>query len=216
MICFRCQEECIFAKDELCKACRLRVYQVIKYPWTPEMDAQLTKLYRIAKNKPVLSKGLTELCRRFAYPRHVLSNRAQSLGLRTFHQNPWTKHEIAYLQEKAGSVSIGSMAKVLRRSYGAVKMKLSLLGLSGVRATGFSPTELAKLFGVTRSRIERWLARGWLAIDDGQIAQEWVERFAWEHMNEYRFASCDDWWIKTILNPKLGQIDLRGIDRRAA
>jgi hypothetical protein len=33
---------------------------------------------------------------------------------------------------------------------------------------------------------------------------ESLQSFVWEHMEEYRFAACDEWWLKTMLNPKIG------------
>jgi hypothetical protein len=218
MVCSDCGEDAIRAKDGLCRSCRVRIWgkKATKYPWTPEMDALLTRAYRGAKSKTDLTKAKDDLVRRFRMPRHILQNRACLLGLRTREQRPWTDAEIAYVREHSGEFSLGKLAKMLGRSEYAVKNKLFTLGL-GVKVTeGFAQRELADLFGVHHGKVNRWIGRGWLQLRGERVTYESVQAFVWDHMDEYRFASCEEWWLKTMLKPTLGQKRVQNEDRRSA
>ena len=215
MIC-RCGAETIQAKDGLCKRCRLREYQVIKYPWTPEMDAQLTRIYRGSRNKTELTRGLTAFGTRYRMPRYILINRAQTLDLRQRRQTTWTKAEAERIRELAGDKTIADIALQIGRTEGAVKQRISILGLSGKITEGYSHRELAALFGVHHNTIMRWVGRGWLDIACGRITHESVERFVWNHIHEYRFAACDETWLKMTLKPPTANKVYRTPERKAA
>jgi hypothetical protein len=204
-----CGAETIQAKDGLCRSCRILclVKKSTKYPWTPEMDAELIRNYRVAKNKRDLSLRMTELVRRFAFPRHIIQNRAQTLGLRTRVQRNWTPDELVTLREFSGMLDLAQLARKVKRTQSAVKNKLFTMGLGCEVLEGFSQNELAGLFGVHHNKVSRWVARGWLYVNDqGRIPHATVEKFVWDHMDEYRFAGCEEWWLKTMLNPKLGNL----------
>ena len=48
--------------------------------------------------------------------------------------------------------------------------------------------------------MRRWVGRGWLTLsEDGRVTEDSVELFVWEHMAEYRFAACEEWWLKQTL-----------------
>jgi hypothetical protein len=204
MICSSCKSETRFYKDALCGACRLRTHQVVKYPWTPEMDAELTRIYRTAAGKTELSRNLTALANRHRRPRYIVQNRAQTLNLRTRIQRNWDAVEFLYLRENAGTLSIARMAQHLGRSPSAVKYMLFQRGLSGMVTEGYSQHELAGLFGVHHNKVGQWIAKSWLFLDsNGRISHHSVCKFAWAHMPEYRLAAAEDWWLKSVLNPQL-------------
>jgi hypothetical protein len=162
MICATCPSETIQAKDGLCKGCRLRAFtrRRQKYVWTPAHDAALRRAYR-SKNKVGLNQALTEMVRRTSWPRYILLNRAQALGLRMWTCERWEPAELEALRELAGTIP----------SY----------------------------------KIAKRMGRGWLLLDDDdRVTYASVARFVWERMEEYRFAACDEWWLKTMLKPQIG------------
>jgi len=214
--CGKCRAETVQAKDGLCRSCRVRALVVTRYPFTPEMDAQLTRIYRTANNKLRHSAAMTEFARRYRMPKYIVQNRAQTLNLRTRVQVPWSAEEIEYISENAGRISIFKMSKHVRRSPASVKHKLFMLGISGMVVEGFSQRELASNFGVPHSTIARWLGRGWLWLEGDRVPHEAVAKFVWEHMAEYRFAAAEEWWLKVMLNPALGTAQVRDRKKEAA
>jgi hypothetical protein len=216
MNCGICKSEAIQAKDGLCRGCRLRANVKRIYPFTPEMDAQLTRIYRSAKNKLRHSAAMTDFATHYRMPKYIVQNRAQTLNLRTRIQIPWSAEDIEYISENAGRISIFKMSKHVRRSPGSVKQKLFALGIGAMVVEGFSQRELASNFGVPHSTIARWLGRGWLWLEGDRIPHEAVAKFVWEHMAEYRFAAAEEWWLKVMLNPTLGTAQVRDRRKEAA
>jgi hypothetical protein len=219
MIC-TCGNETIQAKDGLCKRCRLlaAVRRRQKYHWTPELDAMLRRAYR-ARNKRLLGIEIAEMMRRTRWPRHILQNRAQALGLRLYTSAHWTDEDVLWLRELAGSMTARKIARLIGHTESGVCNKIWQLGLSRADAEGFSINELCRLFGVHHAKVEGWIARGWLTVgEDGfdRVTYASVERFVWEHMDEYRFAACEEWWLKTMLKPPTAQkiLDTVGDARR--
>jgi hypothetical protein len=228
MICALCPTECQQAIDGLCRACRLRkaIGDRQKYFWTPELDAALRRAYT-AKSKAALGVAIRELMRRTRFPRCVLQNRAQALGIRFHQAQPWTAEEIGLLCDLAGAKPPRAIAGFLsnrpngrKRTALAVRQKLFALGLGIGVTEGYSRNELAQRMGVHHARISRWISQGWLRLNDqDRIPHGSVERFLWDHMEDYRFAACDDWWLKTMLKPLIGvkhEYDRKPVRREAA
>lgn len=203
MICSDCPAETMQAKDGLCKGCRLRAAtkRRQKYHWTPELDARLRRCYQ-AKNKTALGIEIAEFVRRTGFKRHIVQNRAQKLGLRLWTCERWEPEDIAALREMAGEMRPYKIAQLMGRSEFSVCNKLWMLGLARHMPDGFSRNELSQLMGVHHIKIERWIQRRWLSLnDEDRIPYATVARFLWDHMEEYRFAACEEWWLKTMLKP---------------
>jgi len=218
-ICSDCGEKTWPAKDGLCRPCRLIVVAASqrKYIWTPAMDEELRRIYRISKNKSHLSRARHNFGRQYNLPPHIIGNRAQTLGLRCVTQNRWTEQEMEMLREMDGQLSIKQMAKRLRRSESSVKNRLFLMDLSARVTEGYSCAELAGLFGVHHNKIARWVGLGWLRLDDYErVTHESIESFVWRHMDEFRFAACEEWWLKTMLNPRLGSVPVPNVGSKEA
>lgn len=191
------------AKDGLCAGCRMRSFHANDRRWTPEMDAALTTAYRTAKCRRDLSDALRALRQRWKVNENVMLHRSAKLGLKYLRLREWSAEDLAYLEEFAGNIPVARLAKHLRRSICSVKNKLHKLQITGEVLDGYSRHELAALFGTHDARIRGWIARGWLDLRDDRITTESVERFVWEHMQEFRFASCEEWWLKQMLKPTL-------------
>jgi hypothetical protein len=202
MICRSCPKETT-AKDGFCKGCRLvassRERQ--KYFWSPEMDAKLRHAYE-ARNKRLLGIEISALMHHTGWPRYIFQNRAQLLGLHVYSSTRWEQWEIDSMRDAAGTIPAYKIAKILHRSELAVRNKLYTLGLESALREGFSINQLCQLFGTRHAKIDRWIGRGWLTVnDDDRISHYSVTKFVWEHMDEYRFAACEEWWLKQMLKP---------------
>lgn len=113
------------------------------------------------------------------------------------------------MRDAAGTMPALKMAKILGRSVLAVRNKLNTLGIESRMSEGFSINELCHLFGTRYAKINHWIGRGWLTVNsDDRVSHYSVQQFVWEHMDEYRFAACEEWWLKTMLNPGIGRENL--------
>ncbi len=213
-ICLQCPRPA-HGKDGLCLTCRICMLaaRFKKYHWTPEMDEQLKRIYRSSRTKTDLSRNLAEFVKRHGFPRHIVSNRAVTLDLRMWRVRLWTEEELDYLRGMAGDVSLTKMAKFLGRSESSLKCKMSELQITAERCDGFSIKQLCELMGTRHDKVSKWIGRGWLVMDDHLVTEASVRRFLWDHMDAYRFASCEEWWLKLMLNPDLGR---KASDRRRA
>src|ERR1039458_1177829 len=168
------------------------------------MDAKLRRAYQ-AKNKRLAGVQIDELVRRTGWPRYIFQNRATVLGLRLYTAERWEPAEIEAIREMAGTAPAYKIAKEIGRSELAVRNKLFTMEIESRITEGFSINELAKLLGTRHAKIERWIGHGWLSMSaDDRVTHASVERFVWNQMDEYRFAACEEWWLKTMLNPRMG------------
>jgi hypothetical protein len=202
--CSRCTKP-EHGRDGLCRGCRIKSFVKTKYPFTPDLDRRLTKAYR---EHGLTGKilALNDLVRITGYPRFVFRNRASNMGLRTRQYKLWTEAEVAYITAMAGERSARAIAEHLGRPKGAVVWKLNELGMSAAQTNGYTRCALAQLFGVKQHVVDKWIARGWMFFHeaDQRVPFSSVERFVWKHMEEYRLASCEEWWLKTMLKPSIG------------
>lgn len=189
------------AKDGRCRGCRMRSVGTAqrKYPWTEAMDAELKAIYRAAKGKADLTHRKKQFRMKFRLPFYIVDNRATQLGLRVMKIRPWTPEEIAYLEENAGNRALFRMAADLKRSKASVKHKLFGMGHGCAKTDGYSINEVKRVLGVTWPRVNGWITRGWLVMEDGQITAESLQAFTWDHIHEYRFSACDELWLKEML-----------------
>ncbi len=189
-------------KDGRCLPCRGRHGASFrrKYVWTPAMDEELRRAYGMKGPIREASKAITVLCARYRIPRHVAKCRATRMGLKLYTLDAWTKEEMDYVAEYAGTKSLNEMAKHLGRSTAAISHRIYRMGYSRAITDGYSVAELKELFGTTPRTLDKWIGRGWLKVNDlGRIPHAVVADFVWKHMEEYRFASCEEWWLKTML-----------------
>ena len=77
------------------------------------------------------------------------------------HRKVWTKEEIKYLKENLGRLKVSTIADNLGRTYDAVKVKMTRLGLSNTKAfTGMVTIgELASILKVDRNTVLGWVQR---------------------------------------------------------
>jgi hypothetical protein len=191
--------------DGFCRGCRLKASsrERTKYHWTPDLDAQLRRAYR-AKNKRLLGLEIGEMMRRTGWPRYIFQNRAQLLGLHVYTSTRWEPWEIESMTDVAGTMPAYKIARILGRSELAVRNKLYMLGMESRNREGYSVNELCHLFGTRHAKVQRWIGQGWLAMNsDDRVTEASVRRFIWDHMEEYRFAACEEWWLKQMLKPEI-------------
>jgi hypothetical protein len=180
------------------------------------MDDQLRQTYRIANKKRELSEALDRLQKHFKMPRCVITNRAQTLGLRYVQWRIWSEDEIEFLREFGGSMSSAKIAVKLHRSPSAVRQRLFHMQMSARVTEGYTADELRKRMGVTPRQMTIWIERGDLrrhATIGDRISHESVLRFVALHLDEIPLRRAEEWWIKSVIKDALAS---KAYFRRAA
>jgi len=99
------------------------------------------------------------------WPRQACYDRARKLGLGV-ERRSWTSEEDKYLMDFLGSKNLREIAKRLKRTVAAVRMRLGQLAegrrLSARVTDGHTKSELAQYLGCSRRTIQRWIDEGLL------------------------------------------------------
>ncbi len=131
--------------------------------WTEE-DIEILRVY-YAQGRAGARRAVRELRARDPNKSaHSISAKARTLGLAngTGKPRPWSHEERGYLRWYAGEKSVARIARKLKRSVSAIRLKLSSLGISGkVRVLKSHPLHrVAKLLGVSDGAVRLWFQDG--------------------------------------------------------
>lgn len=191
-------------KDQLCHACRIKSRPNVKkkYCWSPELDLALTRAYRFAQDRGELTQLLNHLQRSINFPRFVILSRAAELGLAFQVRRHWTPQEVEALRELLGTYSSKTVALKLGRTYYSLKRKVAIMQLSSRIRDGYSLKDIQDLVGVNRRKIQTWIMKGWLRLDNGRASDVEMRRFLRRHPEEYILRRVDDAWFKDIMFSK--------------
>jgi hypothetical protein len=136
-----------------------------KYYWTPEQDDRLRSIYQTSRGRARMMPKLERFACELRWPRHVLLQRAQRLGISKDVKRPWSDAEIRYVDQHAGKMSTKAMADVLGRTYISVAAKVNLGWYRCERHITLS--DIALLFSVTWDRVVQWSEAGWIEPSEG-------------------------------------------------
>jgi hypothetical protein len=142
-----------------------------------------------------------------------VTNTALKLGVSFLPWKRWTENELDFLCENAGDISLKKLAKHLKRSPDSVKHQIYRMELSAEVSKGYSVRQLVQLLGSHHGRIQTWIGKGWLRMEQGRVTERSLQGFLFAHMEEYSFRKCDEPWLKGMLNPSFG---IRSIVRTQA
>ena len=170
-----------------------------KYTITPAILEEIRLAY-IGGRTEVTAK-LGKLSARTGIPAHMLKSTANRNGWYCCPlRRAWTSEEDALLRDKAGSVSVFSIARRLHRSQDSVAYRMWALGLSTRISTGYTLTDLVDVFGVSKDRVNRWVQRGLLGKGHHhgnaiRFTDENVLRFIRNNPHQYSLARVDQMWF---------------------
>jgi len=174
-----------------------------KYTITDQIREELRVAY--CGKRTEVSAKLLKLSARTAIPTWALKNEANKNGWFCCSQRrPWTAEEEELLREKAGTVSLHSIAKRLGRTRASVECRAYQLDLSLRLSEGYTLSDLAAVFGVSAGRVKRWAERGLLgrAHPHGsavRFTESNVIRFVRNYPREYSLARIDQTWFAGIM-----------------
>lgn len=97
-----------------------------KYNWTPERDNLLIELYQ--------SNQLTvvDIAEKLGTSADSTTKRARTLGVWKNAKIPYTEEDLAYIKDRAQSMSIGQIANHIGLSHEFVRQKISEMGLTNL------------------------------------------------------------------------------------
>jgi hypothetical protein len=166
----------------------------IHHDWTPELDEILERGYRLCGGHK--QKAIARIQAVTGWPRQACYDRARKLGLSQGRRR-WTEGEDKYLLDFVGARNLRQIAKRLKRTVPAVRMRLGQLGtkrkLSARVTDGHTKSELAQYLHCGRRTIQHWIDRGWLKaryegknrVDDTlRITDEDFRAFCKKHPHE--------------------------------
>ena len=145
-----------------------------------------------------------QIARCLGMPRWVVNRRAVALGLSRVKDRPWSREDEEYLEAQLHRASLKAIARKLRRTPTAVKLKAKRLGLRK-HGEGYTATSLAQAFGVDPHWV---LAR----IRDGRLR-------ATHRRTERTEAQHGDSWLITeeavvaFIKRNPYDLDLRKVDQ---
>lgn len=193
------------SESRFCGDCRTkRKHMPKKYRWTPEQDALLRAQYDGRKGCGI------RLSRSIGYPRRVVVERAQVLGLGfpRKHVRAWTPEEDDFLETHCGEWTVHKMARHLKRTRLSVAARVKRLRLSAMIHSGYTLESLKACFNVCCHVVTKWIdkrmlrgkrryncdANAWHFTDDD------VLRFIRNYPNAFKLARVDQtWFIDLVL-----------------
>lgn len=197
----------------------------LKYPWNEQQLADLRRLYaEHVHHRPSLTSAIKNFAQRHSFPPHIVKLKAGQLRLTRDIRQFWTKEELAYVREHAGSIRKHAIARHLGRGYLSVQCMINFLGLQARVTEGYSRHDLSIVFGVSEYVVRQWIARGWLCPDSStdRVPEDQVSRFIRRHPEEYNLKRVDEAWFKGMIFPNFGMnahrqgiANSRGADRCA-
>lgn len=193
--------------QRFCPRCRsARRRRAKRYSWSAEQDELLRSRY-----DPRVHGRVAELSATLKRPPQAVKQRAWRLGLSMSPpraRRNWTAEERGWLVEHAGTLSIHELAARLERTYSAVGMELSRLGISARNREGYRQAEVARCFGVSAETVRTWAAKGWLRVvehatngDRGAwaVTDSDLLRFVLEHPMAFSLRRVDQVWFMDLL-----------------
>lgn len=182
------------------------------YPHSPQIDAQIRKLYL---NGDAQRGAVSDLARRIGRPRHYVTRRAVELGQvrPRFKPAEWCAEELRLLDEHR-DLSNGALKARLRRagfsrSETAIKAKRNRLDLHRTDDPDtYSARELADRMGIEMHKVLRWIARGVLKAKrrgtEHEIKRHAIRAFLTTHLSEWDHRRCAQLWLVDLLAGSLG------------
>jgi hypothetical protein len=176
------------------------------WTFTPQMDAQITKIYRTGTG----DNQVNELAKKFGYPRWAVSARARAIGaseIRLKEPN-WCDEELQVLKNNAHltpeRIRLALKAAGFNRSITGVLLKRKRLGMLQ-NLPGQSATSLAKCFGGDAKMITGWIESGWLKAE-----KRGTNRTEKQGGDMYYILTSD---VRDFIIENIGVIDIRKVDK---
>jgi hypothetical protein len=153
---------------------------------------------------------ITSVARESGNPRCACWRFARQMGARgKVGCRPWTEAEQHRLLQLIERRPVAEVAKSLRRTERAVRMKLFALGANArIGKDWFTPGSLAVVLRASRETVQKWIDRGWLkATEQRAGTMKWIvitaddfSRFCKEHRAELFSRRVNAARVDFILN----------------
>lgn len=164
---------------------------------------------------------IEELAEMLCVPRWKVRRWASDLGLARSRDPRWTQDEIAYLERYLHLQSLDTIAKKLRRTKTAVRLKAKRLGINKCYQEGYTLRGLCLGLGCDHHKIRKWIEKGWLkgrrrgtereANDCWYFSDAAIRDLVRHHPEEIDPRRADWLWLVDILLGEKGLGELASI-----
>jgi hypothetical protein len=126
------------------------------------------------------------------------------MGLSLVRRTSWTEEEDRTLLELIARFTVSAVARKLQRGVPDVQSRASQLKVSTTR-DGYTIPRLAQAFGVSRPKVERWIAAGLLGRNppvEGElrVSEKCVREFIQKHpRGEFDLRRVDQGWFVSVV-----------------
>lgn len=163
------------------------------------------------------TSSIDELMRYFpGYPRHVIRKWGAQMGLARQKEPRWTEEDEAYLERNLHRKSLADIAKYLKRTQTAVKLKAKRIGVNKTQE-GYTMRGLCLGLGCDHHKVEKWLERGWIKgkrrhsersadVDIWLFIDSAIRELVVNHPLEIDPRRCDWLWMVELLAGDLGSL----------
>lgn len=174
------------------------------------------------------TETIDELAMRLNVPRWTVKKWGRELGLARQREPRWTQEDEDYLRRNLHRSSLGDIARKLKRTKTAVKLKAKRLSVNKTLQEGYTMRGLCLGLGCDHKQVERWLANGWLKGrhrhtertqvqgDVWYFSDEAIRKFILHHPREIDQRRFDWLWVLDILAGGLGELDTEYGEREDA
>ncbi len=155
--------------------------------WTPKLDEVLRTAW--TKGGHLTARRAVRALRP-TWSRYSVKRRAAALGLRRPRARRWTPQEdfdLAAMIE--GNASLKLIANRLGRTVPAVRKHLWDLGHKAESLGGYKVKDLAETLGVPPTRVQYWVAEGFLLTKGGRITESSFSKFLQGHSMRVPFET---------------------------
>jgi hypothetical protein len=188
----------------ICRACwaaRLGASHRV-YIWTPALRTELRLACSLRKTER--SAAIRALQTKTGWPRYILLREGRRLEA-SHTRRPWKREDDRLLLAALGEIPIRQIAAMLGRSTTSVKHRAERLQLSGRIRDGFCVTDLSRLLGLPRYRIDELISQGLLgkparvAGAGTRISDTSVTQFIRSNPQLIDFRLADQTFLKDVL-----------------
>ena len=139
----------------------------------------------------------------------MFKTEARRQGWTRAEYRPWTPNEDAFVREHAGAMSIKEIARILKRSHESVTARVNLVQSIRQTREGYTPGDLARLFGARPEKVRRWIEKGLLGASrsfspEARILGTDLLRFIEGCYHEYDLRTVHQEWFKAVVFEEKG------------
>jgi hypothetical protein len=188
----------------------------LQYIFTPAIETRMRLAWSLRKRER--TAAIDAIVRDTRFPRGIIKQRAQRLGLCTERRTIWTAEQDRQLLMLLGEHSARVIARTMHRSVESIRCRAAILDLSAHVRDGYPKRDVMRILGAPRYRVEQWLDNNWLKAnaETGRITDDSLTAFIRKHIDEIDFRLADQNYLKGVFRRGTTESISRAVTEGAA